>query len=344
MHGQSPAVYQKTSRTMKTFKNLFLITTFVLLCSLLLAQDIEGSKDHPLITRYPGSQIDYYEQQDYRPYSIATGPQTGYNNIDDWLDTEGKFTRIYYTVKGETTLTEVFQNYLTALKKGGFTILAQGIHPQSGTSKEVGGRGYLKTVYSKNKIPTGSGIKLLQGSATSAGACYIAARLERPGGNIYFVLGGTQYATYEKVFLVDIIEETVLEDDLIRVYADEMIERLLTDGKIALYGIFFDFDKWDVKPESAATLSEIAKLIKENPGVNIFVVGHTDMKGSLDYNVRLSTNRADAVAKALTENYGVSSDRMSSHGVGPLCPLYSNLSDEGRRFNRRVELVLKLQK
>jgi outer membrane protein OmpA-like peptidoglycan-associated protein len=143
---------------------------------------------------------------------------------------------------------------------------------------------------------------------------------------------------------VDIIEETVLEDDLIRVNADDMIKRLLADGKIALYGIYFDFDKADVKPESAATLSEIARLMKENPGVNIFVVGHTDMKGSLDYNIRLSENRADAVVKALTENYDVSSDRMSSHGVGSLCPLYTNLSDEGRKFNRRVELVLKLEK
>lgn len=237
----------------KYISNLLLVA-FALLSTALVAQDIDGSKDHPVITRYPGSQIDYYEQQKYQPYSIAVGPQTGYNNIDDWVDTKGQFTRIYYTVEGETTLTEVFQNYLTALKKGGFTILAQGIHPQSGTSKEVGGRGYLKTVYSKNKIPTGSGIKLLQGSATSAGACYIAARLERPGGNTYFVLGGTQYATYEKVFLVDIIEETVLEDDLIRVNADDMIKRLLADGKIALYGIYFDFDKADVKPESAATL------------------------------------------------------------------------------------------
>ena len=172
------------------------------------------------------------------------------------------------------------------------------------------------------------------------GACYIAARLERPGGNTYFVLGGTQYATYEKVFLVDIIEETILEDDLIRVNADDMIKRLLTDGKIALYGIYFDFDKWDVKAESKSTLNEISKLLKVNPGVNLFVVGHTDMKGSLDYNIRLSTNRADAVVSALTENYGIPPDRLSSHGVGPLCPLYSNLSDEGRKFNRRVELVL----
>lgn len=326
---------------MKNFKGLSLITSFVLLCTFLPGQDIEGSKDHPIISRYPGSVIGYYEQQNYRPYYVATGEYTGYNNIDEWLETAGNFTRIYYTVSGETTLTEVFQNYLTALERGGFTMLAQGINPQSGVSKEVGGRGYLKTVYSRNQIPTGSGIKLLQGSATSAGACYIAARLERPGGNVNIVVGGSQYAIDEKVFLVDIIEETILIDDLIRVNSDEMIKRLLTDGKIAIYGIYFDFDKWDVKAESEFTLNEISKLMNENPDINIYVVGHTDMKGSLDYNLKLSENRAEAVVKSLTENYGISESRLSSHGVGPLCPMYSNLNDEGRKYNRRVELVLK---
>jgi len=333
--------YKITQIAMKNFKGLFLIILFAIPGTLLNAQDIKGSKDHPIITRYPGSVIGYYEQQDHRPYSIATGEYTGYNNIDDWLETAGKFTRIYYTVSGETTLTEVFQNYLTALKKGGFTLLAQGIHPQSGVSKEIGGRGYLKTVYSKNQIPTGSGIKLLQGSASSAGACYIAARLERPSGNINIVVGGSQYATDEKVFLVDIIEETILIDDLIRVNSDEMIKRLLTDGKIAIYGIYFDFNMWEVKTESEFTLSEISKLMNENPDINIYVVGHTDMKGSLDYNLKLSEHRAEAVVKSLTENYGISESRLSSHGVGPLCPMYSNLNDEGRKYNRRVELVLK---
>ena len=193
----------------------------------------------------------------------------------------------------------------------------------------------------KNPTPAGSNIKVLVGSATSAGACYIAAQLEKPGGNVYIVIGGSQYATQEKVFLVDVIEETILEDDLIKVNADEMLKALRDNGKIALYGIWFDFDKATLKPESDATLSEIAKLLKANSELSVYVVGHTDMKGSLEYNITLSENRADAVVKALTGKYNIAPNRLSGHGVGPLCPVSSNTNEDGRKLNRRVELVVK---
>ncbi|MCF8365515.1 MAG: OmpA family protein [Bacteroidales bacterium] len=322
-------------------KNLVLTILLAFITTIIVAQDIAGSKDHPLITRYPGSEIGYYEEQQYKPYSIATGPVTGYNHIDDWIETEGKVTRIYYTVKGQVTLTEVYRNYQTALQKGGFTILAGGIHPESGVSKEVGGRGFLKTFYAKNPAPTNSGIKILVGSASSAGACYIAAQLQKPESNIFVVIGGSQYATDEKVFLVDIIEETIMEDDLIKVDADEMLKGMMADGKIALYGIYFDFDKSTVKPESASTLIEIAKLLNSNPEMNLYVVGHTDMKGSLDYNLNLSKQRADAVVKELVDQFGIDPKRMAGQGVGPLCPVSSNHTEQGRKFNRRVELVVK---
>lgn len=319
---------------------VFLLT--ILFCSSSFTQsDIKGSKDHSIITRYPGSVIGYYEEQKYKPYHIATGPETGYNNIDKWIQTEGKFTRIYYTVKGQTTLTEVYRNYMTALKKGGFKILAEGIHPESGTSKEVGGRGFLKTFYIKNPIPTNSEIKILTGSATSAGACYIAAQLEKPGSNVYVVIAGSQYATEEKVFIVDIIEETIMEDDLIKVSADEMLKGIKADGKIALYGIYFDFDKSDVKPESEPTLKEIATFLQKDPKLNIYIVGHTDMKGSLDYNITLSKKRAEAVVKELTTKYGINKNRLTADGVGPLAPVSTNETEHGRKLNRRVELVAK---
>lgn len=318
-----------------------MMVSFIFLAGLLSAQDIPGSKDHPLISRYPGAEIGYYEEQQYKPYSIATGPQTGYNHIEEWVETEGKFTRIYYTVKGKTTLTEVFRNYLNAFQKGGFKILAKGINAESGVAKEVGGRGFLKTFYIKNPVPPSSGIKILTGSATSAGACYIAAQLEKPGRNVYIVVGGSQYATDEKVFLVDIIEETLMENDLIKVNADEMLKGILADGKIALYGIFFDFDKADIKPESEPALIEISKLLKSNPKMSLYVVGHTDMKGALEYNLTLSKNRAEAVVKELVGKYGISRTRLSGQGVGPLSPVNTNLAEDGRKLNRRVELVLK---
>ncbi|MGB3114930.1 MAG: OmpA family protein [Ferruginibacter sp.] len=319
---------------------LIFLLSFVY-CGSIFGQDTAGSKDHPLITRYPGSEIGYYEVQKYQKYHIATGPETGYKQIDKWVEAEGKFTRIYYIIKGETTLTEVYQNYKTALSKAGFKTLAQGSNPTSGVSKEIGGRGFLNTFYTKNPYPTNAGIKINTGSSSSAGAFYIAAQLEITGSNVYVAIGGSQYASNEKVCIVDIIEQTTLQDDLIKVNADEILKGLKSDGKIALYGIYFDFDKTNIKPESESTLNEISKILKANPTLNLYVVGHTDMKGSYEYNITLSKSRAVAVVNELVKKYDISSSRLSGEGVGPLAPISTNETEEGRKLNRRVELVLK---
>ena len=125
------------------------------------------------------------------------------------------------------------------------------------------------------------------------------------------------------------------------VFADakSMAQDISTTGKVAVYGIYFDFNKADVKPESEPVLKEIAKLLKQNSKLNLYVVGHTDNVGSLATNMDLSQRRADAVVQALVSKHGVDANRLKSHGVGPLCPVASNKTDEGRAKNRRVELV-----
>jgi len=308
---------------------------------LLNAQDVENSSDHPLLTRYPGSKIVYYEEQQFKPFKIAVGPVTGYRTIGEWLETEGKQTRIYYELEGETTVTEVYRNYMTAMKKGGLTILASGIFDQANRSKEVGGRSFLETAYVQNTPPPGSGIRLNVGSSTSAGSCYVAAVVEKPGYKAYIVVAGAQYSTDIKVFLVDIIEESIMMDDLIQMNADEMLQAIQNDGKVALYGLFFDFDKATLQETSNETLEQIALLLKNNPKLNVYVVGHTDMNGTLDYNLNLSKHRAESVVKTLVEKNGISSEQLSAQGIGPLAPVSTNASDDGRQLNRRVELVEK---
>jgi flagellar motor protein MotB len=325
---------------MKTFKNL-IIVCFVLSNLLLMAQDVENSKDHPLLSRYPGFKIVYYEEQQFKPYKIAIGPVTGYRTISDWIDTEGKETRIYYELSGESTVTEVYRNYMTALQKGGASILASGIYDEANRSKEIGGRSFLETVYISNPTPTNSGVRLNVGSSTSAGSCYIAAVVETPGTKTYIVIAGAQYSTDTKVFLVDVIEEIIMEDDLIKLNADEMLSGIQADGKIALYGLFFDFDKATLQESSNEMLDQIALLLKNNPQLNVYVVGHTDMIGTLDYNLTLSKQRAEEAVQTLVEKYGISPGRLTPEGVGPLVPVSSNKNEDDRQLNRRVELVEK---
>ena len=110
-------------------------------------------------------------------------------------------------------------------------------------------------------------------------------------------------------------------------------------GKAAVYGIYFDSGKSDLKPESDAAIKEIAKLLKSDTALKLHVVGHTDNVGVLADNMKLSQSRANAVVQALVTKQGVAAARLTGSGVGPLAPVASNDGDGGRAKNRRVELV-----
>jgi len=114
---------------------------------------------------------------------------------------------------------------------------------------------------------------------------------------------------------------------------------LKTLGHVALYGITFDTGKPEVKPESRPALEEIAKLIKQDPTLRLKVVGHTDLVGTQEANLKLSQARGEAVVQALVSQYGISPARLKGYGVGALAPVATNDTEEGRAKNRRVELV-----
>ncbi len=121
--------------------------------------------------------------------------------------------------------------------------------------------------------------------------------------------------------------------------AKSLAQDISSTGHASVYGIHFDFNKAEVKPESEPTLKEIAKLLQQDPKLKLYMVGHTDNVGEIDYNMELSQARAEAVVKTLVSKYGVASDRLKAYGVGPLVPVASNKSEDGRAENRRVELV-----
>ena len=113
------------------------------------------------------------------------------------------------------------------------------------------------------------------------------------------------------------------------------------EGKVAVYGIYFDTNKAVVKPESNPTLEQIVKLLKQSPKLNLFVVGHTDGVGVPEANLRLSNDRAASVIQALVSR-GVEAARLQPAGAGPYCPIATNRTVAGKAKNRRVELVERL--
>lgn len=134
-----------------------------------------------------------------------------------------------------------------------------------------------------------------------------------------------------------IIESQPMQQEVIA-DASAMRNDLAATGKTIVNGIYFDTASATIKPESEQALAEMVKLLNGSPALKVYVVGHTDSVGSLDTNLKLSSDRAASVVKGLVAR-GVAASRLKHTGVGPYSPVASNDTDEGKGKNRRVELV-----
>ncbi len=139
-------------------------------------------------------------------------------------------------------------------------------------------------------------------------------------------------------YFIKLIEKQGMKQEVV-IDADAMGRSLADQGQVALYGIYFDTGKSDLKPESEPTIAEIAKLLKQKPALKVLIVGHTDMMGDFASNLKLSQARAQSVVSELTSKYGITPARLMPFGNGPYAPVATNKTEEGRAKNRRVELV-----
>jgi len=110
--------------------------------------------------------------------------------------------------------------------------------------------------------------------------------------------------------------------------------------RIVMRNIFFDFDKSTIRPESNLELDRLRKVMLDYPSMKIEISGHTDNKGTADYNKKLSESRAKSVLDYLVKK-GISPDRMTSAGYGMEKPMSPNDTEGGRQLNRRTEFEIK---
>jgi outer membrane protein OmpA-like peptidoglycan-associated protein len=108
---------------------------------------------------------------------------------------------------------------------------------------------------------------------------------------------------------------------------------------VRLNNVFFDFDKWDLRPESFVELNRVVQLLQENPAIEIEMSAHTDSYGSDEYNFTLSDNRAKSVREYILSQ-GIDPKRIVSHGYGEAMPVAANDTPENRQLNRRVEFKI----
>lgn len=322
----------------------------------LLAKDAKGAADSALTGRYEGSSIVGQTRKAFDELTLPSGPAEGESYDDNkkftaTVTAQGKVTRtLYVAPKGRSSL-EVSGNFIDALKAKGFA-------PVYECAKEACGPSFKVLKYKWDKAET---LVVSEGADTRRRAVssamfdgvvdvrYALLKSGEAGSETYVGVfaaqnqggsnGDVSEALQDRVgVLLEIVEPKAREQKIVTLSADEIGADLAATGRVVLYGIYFDFDKAVIKPESQEQLDQMVAYLQGNPDVKVYVTGHTDNKGGLDYNMKLSGARAIAVSKALAAA-GVDAKRMTPKAVGPLAPLASNDDEAGQAKNRRVELV-----
>lgn len=320
-----------------------------------LGADIAGGKDHPLLQRYTDSWLAAYQQVAFDGTTFPTSLTLGHQNeFASPVLVEGKITRLLYVAPLGKSAREIHRNYAQALTSAGLKPLVN-CTPQEAACENLSFG--LEERYRQVKeadfqagrdkfppeSPEYSALQRL-GGPNMLGAedkYFTYGTLSRNGDTTHLLIStGKIYASDVIATYVEIAEPKPMLTGQVTVNVDALQSSLKADGKIALYGIYFDTGKAEVKAESDQQLAQIAELLKNDPSLRILLVGHTDNQGTLENNLALSQKRASSVATELTQRYGIEKNRITPKGVANLAPVAANSTESGRAKNRRVELVL----
>lgn len=306
------------------------------------AADAPGCRDLPDFKRFERSELVACAKKDFAEFILPTGKLESWDydlkkpNFASKIDLEGRLQQQLYKAPQGPSSAEVYRNYRMDLEGKGFQLLyeARGLEfgPDQGRHFEhsAGFAGQLLG-YSPDK------------------ARVLAAVREANGTKTYVLVYVVEYADGyhptimpqkgQALALVETLQVGDIKDRMTVVSASEIGRALERDGKIAIYGIHFDFNKADIKPESRPSLDEIGRYLRADPQRRLYVVGHTDNVGGFDSNLRLSFARASAVTGELARAYGIDAARLKAAGAGLMAPIATNATEEGRAKNRRVELI-----
>ena len=315
--------------------------------------DVAKSADHPVLKRFAGSVLAGYAQQDWeqRSFPDASGVSRTEDQFARPVTLEGKVTRLFYLAPLGKSPLEVYRNHQQALTAAGFKTTWQ---------CESEAQGCTKAHFALDKYERMKGMRWAEGDLPAMdgdhqGAAWpLAAAITHDqgrmlvgtlasGGRTLNLLLFTSMAeneyTHRAATYIEIVEPKAMPTGQVTVDAKTIGQGLQAEGKVALYGLFFDTGKTDIKTESAAQLDQMAAVLKAQPALKVLIVGHTDNVGAVDANLALSQGRAQAVVAALTQR-GIAAGRLQARGIANFAPVASNAAEDGRARNRRVEMVL----
>ena len=309
------------------------------------AADLAGSKDLPFLKRFQGSEIIWYLNLPYEELQIAAHDP---KDSTKWIfaPSEGHITRVVYRVPSGHTVLEVLRNYEQAFRDAGFTQVDE-FRGGTDFARDIGGDAFhqtWETIGDFNWTNLGrSGIMqaayLTANGVIDGHPVKLALFLGNYNGPKDINYKTAQHFEADQPFVVvDAVTATQVVNQMVVVKAADMADQLASKGVVDLYGIYFDTDKTDLKPDSTPTLDEVANLLKIDRSLKLEISGHTDNTGDKAHNQKLSEGRASAVVKLLVTKYGIAASRLVAKGYGDTKPVAPNTTDDGRAKNRRVEL------
>jgi len=330
------------------FPRLIVFVAAIILPSLpSFAADIAGGKDPPFLKRYQGSEIVLYVTRSFDQYNFiipdASKPGTNETKVEPH---EGAISRLYYSVPKDHTALELFRNYEQALKEAGFNVVYELLPCREGYDS-----GLMDRIF--RSVSTGVSYDpfMHQGGGPF---CYFTASGTKDGKDMWVTVEVVEEKNVDQIqpslearvkkevgsvlVGVDVVTAAAVQNKMVEVKAADIADALATKGFVDIYGINFDVDKTDIKPDSKKTLDEVASLLKIDRSLKLEISGHTDSTGDKAHNMQLSEGRAKAVVDALVKEYGIDAARLSAKGYGDTKPVAGNDTDEGRAKNRRVEL------
>lgn len=309
---------------------VLLIVLAMLFSSTALAQkpDVKGSKDHPLISRFDGFRIDKYQETQFDLYDLPIGPAKDSKTYGDTLTLEGKITKISYRYEGESipSLLQLFRSYENVFKDDKVEVLFSCFKLDCG----AGAKDLVRTAAVSKR--------LLNNFMTFGEHAYHAVKIRSKDTDVYvgvFLKVERANVAYELAF----VEVQSMNEGNIAL--GDIEKGIAETGKQAFYGLYFDTGKSTLKASSKDELSLLAEYLSNHASSQFFIVGHTDNVGSYQANIALSEQRATSVISALRDDYNLDVTNLTAIGIGPVSPVTSNVSDDGKAQNRRVELVLK---
>ncbi len=306
------------------------------------AQDVAGGRDHPLISRYAGAVLNSQQVEDYAELEIVRAEKPAASTGRRYGElVGGRLTSTSYLAPAKRTPLEVFRNYEKALAAGGFTLLFKCELAACNESRRLAGQGGYAGDVIASRLSGRWSKAAPSVEWTDNPSYFLSAQLKRAAGDVYLALWVTPgYAGADEAAVFQfVLEAKPADTGMVKVDAAALGKGLAGEGRIALYGIYFDTAQATLKPESKPQLEEMAKLLRQQPALRVFIVGHTDNQGGFEANMALSRRRAEAVVAALVKDHKIDAKRLAAQGAANIAPVASNGSEAGRGRNRRVELV-----